>query len=686
MKNNQFTQNIFRMSAILYANNNVDGFSPLQVHVKVIEDALLYHGEKISIPSLVSFIYDQYSLTIVDSDIERVVNNAKFTDRFVLDTTKDHLRICLSDKRRSFLESTKTETLSDYVEEFLRINKCDSQKSEVLYQYLYGIFATNLEGYKSLTKGDTIKVSEEDVSYSDEDKILINQFLDWDNAGKNRAVFNLASYSLEYCMLTNNKNTSIDAVSLRNKVLYLDTNILFRAIGFNGEDRKDRTLQFLATFKRVNQRLMISKETDLEFSSTLDYQIKQLKRSIGVGARVDPKVYVEYVPIDGIYKYYNRWKIAHRNSSIDIFENFIKASYKSLLDDYSIEKDFVIPFSEEEEIERIKDYSSAIHMASSEKFYAAAEHDARNILWIEKKRGASSDSLNSVKHFFISSDQYLRRWDYNRNSNHIPIVMLPSQWLSIVLRYLERTDNDYKSFVCFLNMKVNHSVLTEEQFYYAIEGISEMTSDLSTQRNLLQQFIESDLEKTAAGEENDDILEQAKSFAASELDERIAHLEKEVRKKTKKINKLSYRISEHSNQLQGVKAETAQLRKQYNKEVDGYREKISKTAIDSSEKDKRIAELESLIEAVNRRRDKFKKAILIILVSAGIIVLVLFLLACFFWQDSTYNPVASLVNYIDQLKSDTQKRVCYSLIILPISGIGLLIKVLSNLCKRISAE
>lgn len=682
MKNNQFTQNIFRMSAILYANNNVDGFSPLQVHVKVIEDALLHHGEKISIPTLVSFIYEQYSLTIVDSDIERVVNNAKFADRFVLDTTKDSLRVRLSDKRRSFLKSTKAETLSDYVEEFLRTNKRDPQKSEVLYQYLYGIFATNLEGYKSLTKGDTIKVSEEDVSYSDDDKILINQFLDWDNAGKNRAVFNLASYSLEYCMLTNNKNTSIDAVSLRNKVLYLDTNILFRAIGFNGDDRRERTLQFLATFKRVNQRLMISKETDIEFSSTLDYQIKQLKRSIGVGARVDPKVYVEYVPIDGIYKYYNRWKIAHRNSSIDIFENYIKASYKSLLEDYSIEKDFVIPFSEEEEIERIKDYSSAIHMASSEKYYAAAEHDARNILWVERKRGASSDSLNSVKHFFISSDQYLRRWDYNRNSNHIPIVMLPSQWLSIVLRYLERTDNDYKSFVCFLNMKVNHSVLTEEQFYYAIEGISEMTSDLSTQRNLLQQFIESDLEKTAAGEENDEILEQAKSFAASELDERIAQLEKEVRKKTKKINKLSYRISEHSNQLQGVKEETAQLRKQYNKEVDSYRDRISKDAINSSEKDKIIAQLKSIIEDVRRKRDRQVNLLLIILTVIGLIILTMLLLACFFWRDSSYNFVSELVNYIDSLNSETQKRICYTLIVLPITGIGLLIKALISLVKR----
>ena len=124
------------------------------------------------------------------------------------------------------------------------------------------------------------------------------------------------------------------------------------------------------------------------------------------------------------------------------------------------------------------------------------------------------------------------------------------------------------------------------------------------------------------------------------------------------------------------------MRKQYNKEIDSYREKISKDAIDSSEKDKRIARLESIIEEGKRKRDRQMNLLLIVLTVVGLIILTMLLLACFFWHDSSYNFVSELVNYIDGLNSETQKRICYSLIVLPITGISLLIKVLINLLKR----
>lgn len=70
---------------------------------------------------------------------------------------------------------------------------------------------------------------------------------------------------------------------------------------------------------------------------------------------------------------------------------------------------------------------------------------------------------------------------------------MPSQWLSIILRYMERTNDDYKSFVCFLNIKTGFDVMPEEQIHYILQGISEVTTDVEQQSLFLRTIVENDL-------------------------------------------------------------------------------------------------------------------------------------------------------------------------------------------------
>ena len=101
----------------------------------------------------------------------------------------------------------------------------------------------------------------------------------------------------------------------------------------------------------------------------------------------------------------------------------------------------------------------------------SATIDAENILWIEKKRNNKSQNIFDTKYFFISTDQSLRRWDYQREDK-TPIVLLPSQWMSILLRYLNRTEDDFKSFVSFLNLKNNEVLINSERLHVVLAGIS----------------------------------------------------------------------------------------------------------------------------------------------------------------------------------------------------------------------
>lgn len=103
--------------------------------------------------------------------------------------------------------------------------------------------------------------------------------------------------------------------------------------------------------------------------------------------------------------------------------------------------------------------------------------------------------------------------------------MLPSQWLSIILRFLNRTNDDYKSFVNFLNLRSNEQAISGEKLQIILAGISEITADVETQRGLMNILVENRFKDIINGDKDDEtIFERAKYFAKSETDKRIEEL------------------------------------------------------------------------------------------------------------------------------------------------------------------
>lgn len=640
----ELTQGLFRVSAILYARNNSDNISTKQIIRKIIEDALFQNKAEValSLSILIQFIIDNYAITISEEEICSIIKDKKYSDNFDSYYKGDKLLISLNQKRRIHIEKeAKNKTLHDYIVEFVQSKELDNTKIDVLYKFLYGVFTTNLEGYKQLLKEKTL-LKVEDSSFSEEDKVLINKFLDWDNDKKNAAIYNLASYALEYCLLTNKKNTGIDSNNLRNKCLYLDANILFRALGINGDDRRLRTEQFLNQFAKVQQKLMITKETDGEFRDTLDFYSDKIKSAIKPATKVNPKLYVETVDFDGFYKYYYNWKINRSDASVDTFKVHLLAKYDELLKRFKIEKDTQKPYDEDKQIERIKDFASSIRSYNEDKSYSAAEIDARNVIWLEHKRNGINDDIYQVKHFFISSDQHLRRWDYARNSENIPIIMLPSQWLSLILRYVERTENDYKSFVCFLNMKVNRTSLSEEQLLYAIEGISEIATDITEQRNLVKAFVNEDFSKEIQGLSNEEIQKRAKTFAETVYEKRIKELESENNNKGNIIASLKKANSQKEKRIIELVSSNEKQAAQTIKVKDQLDEIGNEL-----ERRKDYDEIKAENEKFRLKRWKLPRYIVTILL---LIICFTFFILYFAFPSWTYNYANQLLTYVDSLQ------------------------------------
>lgn len=522
--------NVFRLSATLFANNNYQ-ISPVQLHKKVIEDALyvLNDEDGVTLGALADYIEKEYFFNFDETELGKVLYDPKFSDCFEWNSSANtDKKYFLKKTRREQLNQRTTKTLNDFISEYLAINGLPPEKAEAVYQYLYGVFTTNVDSFKRMLEADNIKALTEHYTPQEQDVDLINGFLDWDNEQKNIAIFNLASYALEFCLLTSKKNSSLKLESLKHKTFYLDTNILYRAIGINGEDRKLRTLSFFRKLKESEDDIKISKVTWEEFEGSLKSYVKRLRSSETPAIR--SKVYTEYITYDDIYRYYHLWASKRNNATIDLFVDWMNASMKSLIEDFGIEIVNFTPYSPEKQKEQLNEMAAQIMGFGKGKLFDTAMNDACNITWVEFSRKSDEKTLFSTKTFLISSDWGLYVWDAKYHSKDTPIVVMPSQWLSLLLRYVARSKDDYRSFVCFLNIQDKEGVLSAEQINSILLGISEMTDNVEQQRNLLETIIEREFKDGAGGKTNDQLRAIARSeserILQNQLDEiKAAHKE-----------------------------------------------------------------------------------------------------------------------------------------------------------------
>ncbi|MBJ6120070.1 hypothetical protein JAO76_17825 [Pontibacter sp. BT310] len=649
----------FRLAAVLYADNNYE-VTPKTIHKKIVESALLNSGKKeLSVHGIIDYIQENYSIDFDEDEITSVVKGEK-EDVFLTNQRNGDLFVCLAEKRKLVLQAKLSERNIDFfIEQFVKENQdlsAGANVKELVYSFLYELLNTNITSFRKLLDRDKEVddlINVESNTYTATERAVINAFLSWENNDKNKAVFDIASYALEYCMLTNNSNgAAVHLSSLRNKVFYLDTNVVFRALGINGQDREKRTRTFLRKFVDAGEKLVISKFTEQEFRDSVKFYVNKLRRY--PVRNLNPDVLNEkyFRSLRSFFDYYHQWRIGKVNDSHDLFEAYVLSHYDSFKREFSIDVDYKIPFdpSDEKIAKAISDIANDISSFKTAEGvnhgYDSSYTDACNVHLVNVRRDGNNINLFDSKYYFISTDQMLRRWDYYRTSV-TPIVLLPSQWLSIVLRYVARSNDDFRSFVSFLNLPNPERTIDSEKLHIVLAGISEMTSNYMQQKLLVNTLVQNKFEGILDnGADSDEILERTKSYAKSAL-------EKELEDITVKQAELLGQIA--------IQKEDA----------DG---RISDLSKEATSKDKRLREKEQenqkLRERLKRKtlEDQFNRwqSTAYWYLAFGIIIM-LFTLLQFTLTDWEYNLPAKLVTWIDGLESETKQNTLRALIYAPLA-------------------
>ena len=110
---NTISNELFRLAAILYADNNYE-VSTQTIHKKVIESALSTNGNQfVSIPSLCTKISELYEIVFSEDDVYNVIHNPK-NDGFELSTFNGERMVKLTQQRECIIATKiKDQTIDD---------------------------------------------------------------------------------------------------------------------------------------------------------------------------------------------------------------------------------------------------------------------------------------------------------------------------------------------------------------------------------------------------------------------------------------------------------------------------------------------------------------------------------------------------------------------------------------------
>lgn len=633
-------KDIFRLAALLYTETT-NTFSSIDVQLYIVKCVFAENNDYMSSEDIILYILNNYKYHLSEEELERIITKPGI---FEFISTKGTKKYRLLKSEYEQIVGHMSRNMEYYISLFIEVHGVPDVElfRDAIYKFLYELTTTNINSYKvllALMDGSNLNDADLSVNVdelSDAERKHINRFISWDNAEKNVALSNLVFCCLEYCLLVSgDKPNRLISNTIRRREIFLDTNIIFRALGINGLSRKNVVLAFLGKCQQANVKLTIGKPTKKEFWSTVDYYISQISEfprgKVFVGAYESLSDY-------NLYSFYDEWYANHENLSLKYFRIYIASLYDNLVKAYRIHDDLTIPNeiydsdgfkstrdSYAREITAAKRQLKQLYISEDIWFNRSDKHDASMIRYVELYRAQCSPNADT---FFVSSDKGLRYWEMTRTSQTYPIVIYPSQLFLVLIKMCGRSDNDLECFVNFINIRPRSQQLSAEKANIIISGISSITEDITAQQNIVSMVMEGEFQNIIKHSNSDhELYQHAQLFSQK-------YLESDLEDKKQVIQDLSNELQEKDLAYVELKKEMAtkddKLSEKQN-EIELHRENIC----DFAEKKTRLGH-------------GVKWYVVPISITLYSIAVVLFIAFQFIYSDASWNIVNNILSLIEK--------------------------------------
>lgn len=463
---------------------------------KLATSVLVDYPEGLKKSALSQKLNEQFNLDFTESEIENAITRKGAND------IRDEAGLYyVSDKTARLMQNSVS--LSDSLEKTIDryLENCGHKKDartvhELLMKYLYYCFNSNVDNLLSLFDRKEISPHNAVFEGSNDEILIINEFLSWADNDKDALIYNIVAMCYEYCMLTMKKDNILSKELFKGKRFYIDANIIFRMAGINNEERQFVTRSFEKHCKEVGIELICTTSTVDELYRVIDAEVDYIRGIAGNDPPVSCEVLDRLNPtmeINDFYRRYYEWCQISGNSYGDYisFSQYLFDSIRTTLSNLTI-KDSTAYKAGSKSQAFSGQVSNLIEFKNAKRRWrdttkASAETDVTNILDILSMRKGGGKGLWQTNDFMVSADHRLIDWSNNVYPG-VPIVVLPSVWLSIILRYTGRTDDDYKSFCLFLTQRQHRNFDDAIDTTVLLRNINKKTSQTELKEQIIAEI------------------------------------------------------------------------------------------------------------------------------------------------------------------------------------------------------
>jgi len=405
------------------------------------------------------------------------------------------------------------------------------------------------------------------------------------------------------------------------KTIYLDTNVVFRLIDLQGEQRKASTLEVIDLCREFGIEIKITDKTLQQLQNTINH-FAQLLLKNPLPSHISRIAY-QFRNSDNYLSIY--WRESSLNENLKVSD--FNARYKHIdlfLSELGIEVENTTDI-EDNLITLKQEIGSKFFMFLSDHSIttrndSSVDHDAFHLALIYKKQSAPVNRFIDASTFFLTSDRIL---DYFQDKLHIlkhskaPLTLRPSNIINI-LQFIKPNGKDYSSVFLdiftrssYIPMKINNEVIHD----IASKLINLKHHPTIFEKILSDEHFQDKYNSSTTEEEKNSLLSNA-------IDEEIEKLVVDLTESQEQTKELEQKLEELVIREQDINSLLTKAKQQ----MGAAQEQLDKTLNDLSQSSKKESELSEIVNALKRKVDGHTRnwniffSVLLVIILFGFII------------------------------------------------------------------
>lgn len=379
-------------------------------------------------------------------------------------------------------------------------------------------------------------------------------FFSYDNIDRKMFILNLVDKAFRYLTIVCDPEIlkSIKK-QLKNKVIYLDSNVVYRLVNLQGMQRKKSIEEVISICQKYDIELRISYKTLNELQRRLNYDAKVLKKY--PVPRNLASVGIKYLTQENYVSTYWYESTQNNISVEDFIEHYKHIDLLLEEENIIVEKEAIDNESEFEE--NINKIESQIRLdqnpnADYQKSDMSIRHDAYNLAMVNYLRGDSVYNFLDSNTWFMTTDHSLISFqDNNYHMTDIPIAILPSQLVQM-LRVVTPANKEFdEAFIDLFSRAITptENILSNENIQEILSRIGKYKgSSKIAERILMDKLFRKRYINCESEGEKDELIHDA-------LTDKIMDIENEMEEVNKKAEREKNLKEKFKNKLKSTEGE-----------------------------------------------------------------------------------------------------------------------------------